>query len=354
MRKARGTPPPKPPSTTRRTTRVGAVASMVPLAISMIPTARSVITNARQPAAAQPAAVVRPRTAAPKEFSIPINDLRQWASTVVITMPDVKIEGHSRVHRPEADCELHFGAHSSAFKGVPAGLVLEPMNACIAPFQDEEEQRDSDWINFAKRINNTVVTVTGVPRIWPEHLTGGGEPSNPDHAVEIHPLTGIAIPNAETFDFSANVFAGEYRGGVGEPTAESIVKQTAVTVATNGNLADIDFFGGRIGNFTTLELNVEKASIVSDGAGSFRMIGEVVLADGTTVPVRMVTAKGSPINSQIEDLKRRRSAKVSLGQMLVLFSLSPEALLTAINQSSGGPVEVVMPLQLILYGAPEA
>jgi hypothetical protein len=351
MRKARGTPPPQPPSTKGRGARVGAIASMVPLAVSLIPTATSVVKNARQPAA--PAAVAaRPRTTAPKEFSIPVSNLRQWASTVVVRIPEVKIEGHSKVHRQEADCELHFGAHSPAYRGLPPGLVLEPMNVCTAPFQDAEEQKDSDWINFANKINNTVVTVAGVPRIWPEHLTGGGEPSNPNHAVEIHPLTAIES-NGETFDFSANVSAGEYRGGVGEPTAESIVKQTAVTVAANGELADINFFGGRIGNFTTLEINVEKATIASDGAGSFRMNGQVVLSDGTTVPVRMVTAKGSPLNDQMESLKRRRAAMVNLGQVLVLFSLSPQALLDAVSQSNGTPMEVVMPLQLILFGAPE-
>jgi len=353
MRKVRGTPPPKPPSTTRKSTKVGALA-FLPLAVSMIPTAGSVITNVRQPAAAvEPApAVARARTSVPKEFSIPINNLQQWASTVVVTIPDVKIEGHSNVHRAEADCELHFGAHAPTFKGEPDGLVLEPMNACVEPFPGQDEQKNADWINFANRINNTVVTVTGVPRIWPEHLTGGGEPSNPNHAVEIHPLMGI-VSNGEPFDFSANVFAGEYTGGVGGPTAESIVRQTAATVTRNGDLAAIDFFSARIGNFTTLNLNVDKASIVSDGSGSFRMNGEVVLEDGTTVPVRMVTAKGSPINAQIEGLKRRRSAKVSLGDMLVLFSLSPEALLNAVSQSSGNAVEVVMPLQLILFGAPE-
>lgn len=351
MRKARGTPPPQPPGNTRKTARVGALVSMLPLAVSMIPAATSVVKNARQPAV-QPAAVARPRTTAPKEFSIPISNLRQWASSVVVRIPEVTITGHSKVHRAEADCELHFGAHSPAYKGKPPGLVLEPMNVCIAPFPGKEEQKDSDWIDFAKRINNTVVTVTGVPRIWPEHLTGGNEPSNPNHAVEVHPLTSIET-GSENFDFAANVSAGEYRGGVGEPTAESIVKQTGVTVAANGELADINFFGGRIGNFTTLEINVERATIASDGAGSFRMNGQVVLGDGTTVPVRMVTAKGSPINDQMEDLKRRRAAMVNLGQVLVLFSLSPQALLDAVSQSNGTMVEVVMPLQLILFGAPE-
>jgi hypothetical protein len=351
MRKIRGTPPP-PPNIPSKGTRVGAIATLLPLAVSMLPAASRVAGNLRQPSAAPPAAVARSRTPAAKEFSIPISDLRQWAASVVVTMPGVTIDGHSKVHRQDADCEIHFGAHAPAFKGDPAGLVLEPMNACTMPFPGQDEQRDSDWIDFAKRIKNTVVTVSGVPRIWPEHLTGGGGPSNPDHAVEFHPLTSVAT-NGETFDFSTHVFAGEYTGGVGRPTAENIVKQTTVTVTTNGNLADISFFGGRIGNFTTLDLNVDKASIASDGAGSFRMNGEVILDDGTAVAVRMVTVKGSPINDRIESIRRRRSAMVSLGETLVLFSLSSEALMNAVNQSSGNPIQVDNPLQLILYGAPD-
>jgi hypothetical protein len=356
MRRPRGTPA-TPVNAPSRGTRVGAMATLLPLAVSMLPTAGSVVNNLRGPSAAPPAATATASTSrrqpAAKEFSIPIDDLRRWASTVVVTMPEVTIDGNSRVHRQDADCELHFGAHAAGFRGEPPGLVLEPMNACVKAFPGEDEPRDSDWINFANRIRNTVVTISGVPRIWPEHLTGGGEPSNPNHAVEFHPLTSV-VTNGETFDFSAHVFAGEYEGGVREQTAESIVRQTTVTVTANGNLADISFFGGRIGNFTTLNLNVDRNSIVSDGVGSFRMNGEVMLEDGTTVPVRMVTVSGSPINDAIGNLRRRRSAMVSLGDTLVLFSLSPEMLVNAVNQSNGNPIAVANPLQLILYGAPDA
>jgi hypothetical protein len=41
------------------------------------------------------------------------------------------------------------------------------------------------------------------------------------------------------------------------------------------------------------------------------------------------------------------------GETLVLFSLSSEALMNAVNQSSGNPIQVDNPLQLILYGAPD-
>jgi len=41
-------------------------------------------------------------------------------------------------------------------------------------------------------------------------------------------------------------------------------------------------------------------------------------------------------------------------EALVLFSLSPEALLEAARRSTGERVEVEGPIQLIVYGVPEA
>jgi hypothetical protein len=265
-------------------------------------------------------------------------------------MDGVRIEGNSKVHPLASDCELHFGAHSTNFQGDPDGLVLEPMNVCVAPFPGKTEQDNADWLAFAGRIKNTVVTVSGVPRIWPEHLSGGNEPSNPNHAVEIHPLTSVAAAG-QTFDFAPNVFAGDYTGGVGEPTALKIVQKTSVSVTRVGASAEISFQAGTIGNFTVLDIVIDKNSIASDGAGSFRMDGEVAVDDETSAPVHIVTAKGSPINDEIEKIKGRRRRNVSM-QALVLFSLSPKALLDAANESQGTPVAVEKPLQLILYGTP--
>jgi hypothetical protein len=340
-----------------RRSRVAAVAAMVPLAISMIP-AGARLAQPSTPAAQPPAAVLptttsrAARRAPAKEFSVPVANLREWAGAVVTTLEDVTITGSSKVHKPEADCEIHLGAHTPAYRGDPEGIVLEPMNACTEPFPGKSEHKNADWTNFAKKITGTAVTAVGVPRIWPEHLSGGGGPSNPDHAVELHPLTAV-VSDGQTFDFAPNVFAGEYRGGVSEPTALSIVQKTAVSVARNGDSADVSFHGGRIGNFTVLNLVIDRDSIADDGAGSFRMNGEVVVDDSTTVQVRIVTAKGSPINDEMQKIRSGRRRQVSMDGALVLFSLSPEALLAAADRSNGDTVVVDRPLQLILYGVPD-
>jgi len=349
--------PKKTPASSAKSTRHGMNASLPTVALilgSVLPAAISpgpaanVPTSVDTAAAAKPAKPKPTKGAPPKEFSIPMKNLIDWSKTVVATIDAVSIEGHSNVHPLASDCELHFGGHSPNFRGDPDGMVLEPMNVCVQAFPGQTQNNKSDWINFSNQITGTTVTVSGVPRIWPEHLDGGNEPSNPNHAVEIHPLTLVRAGN-QTFDFAPNVFAGEYEGGVKEPTALKIAENTSVAVSRVGDAAEISFKAGTIGNFTVLDIVIDRDSIASDGAGSFRMNGEVIIDDETSAPVRVVTVKGSPINADIEKLKGKKKKNISM-QALVLFSLSPTALLDAANQSNGNPVAVETPLQLILYG----
>lgn len=354
-RKSPPSPPSPPKSNANKRARNGAdplrnsIPGIALVLASMLPVALSSRPVSTPPTA--PTAISKSAKGKPKEFSIPLSNLRNWANSVVVTMTDVRIEGNSNVHTQEADCELHFGAHSSNYQGDPDGLVLEPMNACIQPFPGKTEQKNADWTAFAKKIKDTTVTVTGVPRIWPEHLSGGTSPSNPDHAVEFHPLTSV-VTSSESFDFAPNVFAGEYEGGVGEDTALKIAQNTFVTVTRVGDSAEISFRSGQIGNFTVLDLLIDRDSITSDGAGSFRMDGEVISDDATVAFVHIVTAQGSPINAAIEKAKGKRRKSITM-QALVLFSLSPKALLDAANKSNGTPVDVEKPLQLVLYGPPD-
>ena len=349
----------EPPKSTRRpgVTMGSSLPAVVLIAASVLPSALSRGPGEAVPPSAPAAAVATSKRkltkgAPPKQFSIPMKNLTEWAKTVVVTIDQVSIEGHSKVHSIESDCELHFGGHSPNFQGDPDGLVLEPMNACVQPFPGQTEHDNADWIQFSNDITGTTVSVSGVPRIWPEHLSGGNEPSNPNHAVEIHPLIMVKA-GGQTFDFAANVFAGDYEGGVGQNTALKIAERTQVAVSRIGNSAEVSFQAGTIGNFTVLDLVIDRDTITSDGAGSFRMNGEVVIDDETSAPVRIVTVKGSPINAEVEKIKGKKRKHVSM-TALILFSLSPEALLEAANESNGTPVAVEMPLQLILYGPPNA
>ncbi len=121
-----------------------------------------------------------------KEFSIPMSDLKTWADKPVAEL-QVKIAGHSAVHPAKNDCEMHLGGHVATYQGDPDGWVLEPMNACQEPLPGTKTYTKAAWLHFGDLLKGKTVDVTGIVRIWPEHLTSSGA-SNPAHALELHPL----------------------------------------------------------------------------------------------------------------------------------------------------------------------
>jgi len=163
-------------------------------------------------------------------FSIPLEDLRTWSRKVIVPL-NVEVSGHSKVHKVEADCEMHFGAKASGYDGDPDGWVLEPMNLCLESFPGKSGHSNKDWEDFGDSLKGARVRVEGIPRIWPEHLIGGG-PSNPNHAVELHPLVKLQRGN-HVYDFTSFVYAPDgFPGGLFKAAQESHGKQIAVPNVT--------------------------------------------------------------------------------------------------------------------------
>lgn len=287
-----------------------------------------------------------------RDFSVPLDDLKKWSESVVVEMRGVTILGHSGVHQVKNDCEMHFGASVAQYAGDPEGWVLEPMNLCVEPFFGKKQRSDQDWINFAGSLTNKPVTAYGVPRIWPEHLVGGKPPSNPDHAMELHPLTRL-VAGQSKYDFSRFIYAPEgFEGGLSHATALKLLEDLEVFVTASGNEAQIEFDAGRIGNFTALDIRIDKEAI-SSVPGGHRFQASVHADKNKLLPVALVTVAGSAIDDQVEALRKRKS-RYSRIQGLVLFSLDPVALHEAAKESSGGKkVQVKNPIQLILYGKAE-
>jgi len=283
-----------------------------------------------------------------KVFSIPLEDLDRWSDHILTTFEDATITGLSSVHNLESDCEMHFGARIPEYQGDPEGVVLEPMNICLEKFFGKAVYKKSDWAGFGASLVNQSVTVEGVPRIWPEHLHGAESASNPNHALELHPLTKIVHNNNE-FDFSSFVYVPEdYEGGLQRESAERIVEKTVVHVKKKGDDAEIFFDSGQIGNFSILDVRFDKDDIRTI-SGGHRIKGQVVLASLEARGVSMVTVMGSPIDSLVARLKSGDEELIRF-EALVLFSLDPDALHDAVSASNGNPVKVNLPIQLIVYG----
>jgi hypothetical protein len=248
---------------------------------------------------------------------------------------------------------MHFGAEVADYRGSPAGWVLEPMNLCLEPFPGKPVQRDQDWVQFARSLIDKKVRAVGVPRIWPEHLDGDESASNPNHALELHPLTSLSGVGPAR-DFSKFVYAPDtYQGGVSCKTAETILQKTKVGVTRRDDEVEVDFDAGRIGNFTVVDIRVRKDNI-QPVSGGHRLDGEVLLESGESLPVRMISVAGSRFDTRMGRFRtgQRRTARL---EVLVLFSLDPKALFEVARQSFAGQRrEVPQPLQLIVYGVTDA
>jgi hypothetical protein len=224
--------------------------------------------------------------------------------------------------------------------------VFEPMNICIQPFFGKDTQSNKDWIDFADSVTGKTVKLTGVPRIWPEHLTGGQGDSNPNHALELHPLVKLQDGDQPERDFTQFIFAPSGLPGISENTQTSIVGTTTVTARKTGDMVQIVFTtSGMIGNFASLDVVIAPSDI-QQADGGHRMTGEVEFPGGDSFPVRMVSVAGTDIDQTIA--KIAAGSKKTTLEVLALFSLSPNALLDAVN--SGGTGKVRTPIQLILYG----
>ena len=118
---------------------------------------------------------------------------------------DVRILGPGPVHNEANDCEIHIGAelHDPAISDFP-NIVLEPPNVC----KDDRKPSNQAWRNFYATTSGRTCVSEGFIRVWPEHLTGGVLPSNPDHFMELHPMRSLrCASNSFSIDTRAQLAA---------------------------------------------------------------------------------------------------------------------------------------------------
>jgi hypothetical protein len=115
---------------------------------------------------------------------------------------DVTLLGAATAHDPANDCEIHVGVEledQTVSDFVDA--VVEPPNVC----KDTSHSR-SAWKTFYNQAKDETCKADGFIRAWPEHLTSGAPPSNPQHIMELHPLRALTCPSLQ-MDFRQQLAA---------------------------------------------------------------------------------------------------------------------------------------------------
>lgn len=110
---------------------------------------------------------------------------------------NVTVLGPGPVHTPADDCEIHIGAELADQTISDFGnIVLEPPNVC----KDNRESSRARWRTFYETAANRECVADGFIRVWPEHLSGGSPPSNPDHFMELHPMRSLVCGQSFSID----------------------------------------------------------------------------------------------------------------------------------------------------------
>jgi hypothetical protein len=211
---------------------------------------------------------------------------------------DVKLGGHSKVHPIASDCEMHVAAElQSQTFGAPSGLVIEPPNLCtIAPDGSEGGETDA-WLAVFDDLKGQSCKVSGFPRIFTEHVTGGQGESNPDHVFELHPAVSIACNgNQMSFASFIKIFPGMRK--ISPKTTNSCLTERRLEVKfdNEGNRYLFHESGGTCGNFAQIGVEGILPGTVRAPKGGHTAIARITTDGDHVAALKLYTIAGSDID----------------------------------------------------------
>jgi hypothetical protein len=287
----------------------------------------------------------------------------------------LRITEHSAVHGIANDCEIHFGAKipNNRIIASPRGIVVEPPNVCKnrVPQISQTGTIGSAWTTYydAHVINETC-EVTGFPRVFSEHSTGGGGGgSNPDHVVEIHPATSMTC-DGETVNYLPliKIHAGMRRISDASTIACLADRKLSVRRKQTGSTPTYEFLeegakggGGRCGNFVVVDAHMGKEYIreLTNG-GDHVALARVWVGEDGPYPLKLYTYKGTVVDSAIAALMANPDEYAELNVALHgLLTYDYFSIVQAVQDSSFNWLpaselkvyrDVPRPLALVVFG----
>jgi hypothetical protein len=230
---------------------------------------------------------------------------------------EMKMGERSNVHGLSADCELHVAARlpNNRLIAAPRGLVVEPPNVCrrrVPQISQTGAIGDAWTAYFDANVKDETCTVTGFPRIFTEHSAGGGgSGSNPDHVVEVHPVSELRC-GADTINFVPliRIFAGMRK--IQANSARTCLEDRTLEVRQRGSGDQIRYefaeagakgSGGSCGNFAVLDAHIGKDYLreMTNG-GDYAALAQAWIGDSGPFPLKVYAYKGTAVGDSIAAL----------------------------------------------------
>ena len=213
----------------------------------------------------------------------------------------IRMSAHGPLHTLANDCEMHVaGTVQGGSMGNPPAIVVEFPNWCVFNPQgnlgDNFETLRQKWDTFAtSNLDNKTCDVRGFLRIFTEHATGGGGPTNPDHAYEFHPALSMQCAN-QTFSFGNMLRAFPGLRHISNGAASSCLSGRGLRVRFLHNRYEFtEGGGGTCGNFVIVRVSAIHES--STMAGGHYAVVTATANGQTTSQVGLYTLTGSPLDS---------------------------------------------------------
>lgn len=228
----------------------------------------------------------------PFDFALSESYVRALAEkdTVSYTMP-LNLGGHSKVHPIGNDCEMHIAGTAPEELGTPGAVIVEPPNLC-----KQKAPAPGKWESWADaNVKGQDCEVTGFPRIFTEHATGGQGESNPDHVLEIHPALAMTC-SATSVDIDFRPFLKMYKGmrRLKDQTAAECFQHRKLFVRKNG--ANYEFKqdgGGSCGNFAVVSIALYKKEWVHEIHGGHAAIVRAFAGQEGPFTMKVYTLAGT-------------------------------------------------------------
>lgn len=328
----------------------------------------------------------------PVPSAVTFNLKRHFLDELMTSGPDQRTVGarwatrlrlgeHSRVHAVSADCEIHVGARMPNNRVIasPPGIVIEPPNVCRqrVPQIAQGGNRDSAWVRFFRSVQDSTCEVTGFPRIFSEHAAGGGDGgSNPDHVIEIHPVTALTCGQT-TMDFIPLVKIHPNMRKISSNSTRACLEERKLWVRQRGSGNQIRYefaeegakggSGGSCGNFVVVHAAIGKEYIrqLSNGGDHVALARAWVDSSGPFA-LKIYTYNGTPEDSALAQLDANPDSIATLEMNLHgLLTYDYFTIVQAVQEDDPGPdgqfdwrpalelrnfIEIRSPLALIVFG----
>lgn len=309
-------------------------------------------------------------------FWISEDYIKDLAAKNTIRYPlTMRMDDRSAVHDLAADCEIHVAWAGAAGLASPSAVVAEPPNLCKIRLPGVGTgSLKKAWAKFFDdNVMNQECTVVGFPRIFAEHVSGGGGAgSNADHVLEIHPALSISCPSGTSLDFSSalKVFPG-MRRITDDSAAECLDKRRLwVRKGKDEDTKKVRYEfaeegakgpGGRCGNFALLEATIHPDFIRpfdmdAQGKGEHSAIAWVTAGSNGPFSLKIYTYRGTPEDTALEEIDQGINPNRKL-LLHGLFTYDYFTIMRTVQDKKGNWLaeiddwkEVRHPLAFVVYG----